>query len=402
MPRFQYTARGIGQETLQGSLEAENAESAAETLQKQGLFPIQIATESQDVSSGKISTHQKIKRRDFTLFIRQLYDMISSGISLLSSLELVEAQVQNRAFKQILQQIIFGVRGGQKFSETLRMYPAVFSNFFVNLVRSGEASGALDQVLMRLADFSDNQEEIRTKVKAALAYPIFVCTVGLGVIVVLLTFVVPRMSGIFEDLGQDLPLLTKILVNISHGIRIFWWAFAAIFIVMIFVLRISTVRQEIIRFWEKIVIRLPLFGVIHRDREIGRFSRTLSMLLSNGVPLIQALEICEETLTNLIFRGEIRALIGGLRRGERMRDRLKKSKFLPLNVINMIAVGEETGQLERSLNRIADSYEKTLDRDVKMATSLMEPVMILIIGGLVGLIAMAMLLPIFKINFLIR
>jgi general secretion pathway protein F len=402
MPRFQYTARGIGQETLQGFLDAENEESAAENLQKQGLFPIQIVLESKDAFTGKAFGHQKIKRRDFTLFIRQLYDMISSGISLLSSLELVESQVQNRAFKQILQQIISGVRGGQKFSETLKMYPAVFSNFFVNLVRSGEASGSLDQVLMRLADFSDNQEEIRTKVKAALAYPVFVCTVGLGVIVVLLTFVVPRMSGIFEDLGQELPLLTKILVNLSQGVRVFWWVFAAIFIAMIFVLRISAVRQEMIRFWEKTVIRLPLFGVIQRDREIGRFARTLSMLLSNGVPLIQALEICEETLGNLIFRGEIKDLIAGLRRGERMRDRLKRSKFLPLNVINMIAVGEETGQLERSLNRIADSYEKTLDRDVKMATSLMEPVMILIIGGLVGLIAMAMLLPIFKINFLIR
>jgi len=402
MPRFQYTARGAGQETLQGVLEAENEESAAENLQKQGLFPIRIVAESKDLFKSKISGQQKIKRRDFALFIRQLYDMISSGIPLLNSLELVESQIQNKSFKHILQQIISGVRGGQKFSETLKMYPAVFSNFFVNLVRSGEASGALDQVLMRLADFSDNQEEIRTKVKAALAYPIFVCTVGLGVIVVLLTFVVPRMSGIFEDLGQDLPLLTKILVNLSQGVRVFWWIFAAIFAALIFVLKIPSVRQEIIRSWEKIVIRLPLFGVIQRDREIGRFARTLSMLLSNGVPLIQALEICEETLSNLIFRSEIKTLIAGLRRGERMRDRLRKSVFLPLNVINMIAVGEETGQLERSLNRIADSYEKTLDRDVKMATSLMEPVMILIIGGLVGLIAMAMLLPIFKINFLIR
>ena len=402
MPKFKYIAKGIGQDTLTGLVEAENEDRVVASLQKQGLFPIQIIKEKETVQAFQGTKSNRIKKKELSLFIRQLYDMISSGVSLLKALEIVESQIQGKAFKKVLQHLIGAVRGGQKFSEALRAFPSIFSPFFVNLVRSGEASGALDQVLMRLADFAEAQEETQSRVKAALAYPVFISAVGFCVIFILLAFVVPRMASIFEDLGQSLPFLTKLMILIGHWIGLWWWLIILAFILMGMGLKTQLSKREGLRFWQKLLLDLPFFGAVHRGGEIARFARTLHMLLANGVPLIQALEIAEDTITNVSFQEELKDLRTGLSRGERIRDRLQKSRFLPVNVVNMLIIGEETGQLERTLNRIAESFEKQVERDIRLATSILEPVMILVIGSVVGLIAMAMLLPIFQINFLIR
>jgi general secretion pathway protein F len=402
MPKFKYIAKGIGQDTLTGLLEAENEDRAVASLQQQGLFPIQIIKEAETVQAFQGAKRHRIKKKELSLFIRQLYDMISSGVSLLKALEIVESQIQGKAFKEVVQYLIGAVRGGQKFSEALRAFPSIFSPFFVNLVRSGEASGALDQVLMRLADFAEAQEETQSRVKAALAYPVFISAVGFCVIFILLAFVVPRMAGIFEDLGQRLPFLTKLMILVGHWIGLWWWLIIVAFILMGMGLKMQLAKRESLRFWQKLLFNLPFFGTVHRGGEIARFARTLHMLLANGIPLIQALEIVEDTVTNVSFQDEIKDLRTGLSRGERIRDRLQKSRFLPINVVNMLIIGEETGQLERTLNRTAESFEKRVERDIRLATSILEPVMILVIGSVVGLIAMAMLLPIFQINFLIR
>ncbi len=401
MPQFKYTAKGIGSDVVEGVLEARSEEEAIALLQTQGLFPLQMSSDLSGLSSSQPHSY-RMRKRDFSLFVRQLYDMLSSGVTLLRALEIVESQAQGKDMKEVLNGLLNSVRKGERFSDALRLYPLIFNHLFVNLVRSGEASGALDQVLMRLADFAEAQEEMRSKVKAALAYPIFVSVVGFGVIGVLLGFVVPRMSGIFEDLGQRLPFLTSVLIYVSHAVSVYGWILliAAVFGFLAFKKHRKTEEGSI--FWEKLFLRIPFFGEIHRDSEIARLTRTLHMLLANGVSFTESLEIIQGTLKSMILEREIENLAEGVKKGERIRERLKKSKFLPVNVVNMLTVGEESGELEKSLKRIAESYERLLDRDIKLATSLLEPVMILIIGSVVGFIVMAMLLPIFQINFLVK
>ncbi|MBI1870000.1 MAG: type II secretion system F family protein [Chlamydiae bacterium] len=402
MPKFKYVAKGVGEGTVTGVLETESEDRVVSHLQKQGLFPIHIEKEIEVNGPVQKVKSLKIKKKEISQFIQQLYDLISSGVTLLKALELVQEGVYGKTFKEMLGFLIASVRGGQKFSDALKVFPSIFSPFFVNLVKSGEASGALDQVLMRLSDFAEAQEEIRSKVKAALAYPVFVCSVGLFVIGVLLTVVIPRMAGIFEDMGQNLPFLTQALISVSHGMIFYWWVLALMIALLVAGFRMHRAKREGHIFWDQVKIKIPFLGVIHRDTEIARFARTLYMLLSNGLSFVQSLEIVHDTIGNIIFREEIHALRLGVSRGERMRERLKKSKFLPSNLINMLVIGEESGQLDKALKRIAESYERALDRDVKLATSLLEPVMILVIGGIVGMMAFAILLPIFQINFLIR
>ncbi|MBI1883662.1 MAG: type II secretion system F family protein [Chlamydiae bacterium] len=402
MPLYKYIAKGVGGETTTGTLEAESEDRVALTLQNQSLFPLRIEREMEQVALSPKAKRHKIKKRELSQFIRQLYDMIGSGVTLLKALELVESQTEGKVMNEMLKSLVSSVRGGQKFSDALRAFPAIFSPFFVNLVRSGETSGTLDQVLMRLADFAEEQEEMRSKIKAALAYPVFVMCVGIFVICILLTVVVPRMSGIFEDLGQSLPFLTSLLVSFSHGVIYYWWLIVFFAIGIGAAFKMHRRKYEGKLFWDRMRLKLPFFGDIHRDTEIARFTRTLHMLLVNGIPFVQALEVVEETIENVIFKEEVRDLRTGVSRGERIRERLKKSGFLPANLINMLVIGEESGQLEKTLKRIAESYERSIDRDIKLATSLLEPVMIVMIGGVVGVIAFAMLLPIFQINFLIR
>lgn len=401
MPQFKYIAKGIGADSVTGVMDAQSQEEAIALLQARGLFPIQMSCD-EEAQSSPVSRRYRMKKKDFSQFVRELYDMISSGVTLLRALELVESQAHGKAFKEILKGLLAAVKKGEKFSDALGLYPSVFTHFFVNLVRSGEESGALDQVLMRLADFAEAQDEMRSKVKAALAYPVFVSVVGFGVVGVLLTFVVPRMSGIFEDLGQRLPFLTNLLIHFSRGARVYGWMFfvGIAFGFIAFKKHRSTHEGQL--FWEKRLLKVPFFGKIHRDSEIARLSLTLHMLLANGVSFTRSLEVVQGTLKSVILEEEIQGLLAAVSKGERIRERLKKSEFLPINVVNMLGVGEESGELERSLKRIAESYERLVDRDIKLATSLLEPVMILIIGSVVGLIVMAMLLPIFQINFLIK
>lgn len=402
MPQYKYTAKGAGENVIHGTLDAKNEEAVLHQLEKQALFPLSITLADGAIAPTLETSPHKLKKHELSSLTRQIYDMISSGVSLLKALEIVESQSHNKVLKGILETLIQSVRQGQKLSEALKSFPAVFPPFFISLVRSGEESGSLDQVLMRLADHAESQEELRSKIKAALAYPVFVLAVGLFVIAILLTFVIPKMSGIFEDLGQSLPLLTRVLVGISQWISQFWWFLGTLGLALSLGFRRHYAGPEGKRFWQGALLKLPFFGKMHRDTEMARFARTLHMLLANGVPFVRALEIVCEAASDVSFKEQILDLQQGLGKGERLREGLKRAPFLPPNLVNMLIVGEESGQLERSLKRIAESLERSIDRNVKLGTSLLEPLMILIIGSFVGLIALGMLLPIFQINFLVR
>ena len=406
MPHYYFQAKGFDGKVVSGSLDAQNEEVVVALLERQGLFPVKVWLNETGTFHRTLKMEPaealRLSKRDATTFIHQFYDLISSGVSLVRGLEIIHKEASSPILKRVLQVLIENVKAGQRLSDALRLFPKTFSPFFVNLIRSGEASGSLDQVLLRLSQYYESQDEMRSKIKTAMAYPLFVFMVGIGVIIVLLVFVVPRMSNIFSDLGQNMPWVTKVLIGLSSGLVVYGWIVVLLAILIFFFFRSHLSSQEGRKFWENIRLKLPILGKIHHENEISKFARTLHMLLSNGVVIVQALDIAASVLTDHTFRDELLKLKEELGRGKRVRDVFGRSAFLPPHVMHMMMIGEETGQMERSLLRIADSYERSVERSLKMGTALLEPVMILLIGSFVGFIAFAMLLPIFEVNFLIR
>ena len=402
MPIYSFRAREIGSEIKSGTIETENEARVVLELEKKGLFPIEIKQIRSNLSLQLKKTGTKIRHKDLSLLMQQLYDLVSSGIGIIHALELIQAQTQKKDIKKVLASIIDEVRGGKHLSEAMSIYPDSFSPLIINLIRSGEISGALEKVLRRLADFYEQHDDIRTKIKAALAYPIFVTSVGILTIVVLLVFVIPRITSIFVDVGQSLPLITRFLITTSNFLADYWWIFAALIVGLIWSLRSLSFNETGKRLIDRLILRMPIFGDLRIKNDVARFSRTLETLLSNGVPILQALELVKDVLNISLFQDELRTIKEKVSQGARLKECISNSRFLPITTANMIAIGEESGQLENSLKRVANSYERAIDRQLKLATSLLEPILILIIGSIVGLIVMAILLPIFQINFLIR
>ncbi|MDP3981278.1 MAG: type II secretion system F family protein [Chlamydiota bacterium] len=403
MPKYEYRARGVNVNTEKsGILEAENESHVVAELEKMGLYPITITKQRAQFLHRKKTSISGIRLRDVSAFMQQLYDLISSGIGIVNALELIQSQTQKKEFQTILTHIISDVREGKTLSEAMAHYPTVFSALTINLVHSGEISGALEKVLFRLSEFYEKSEETRTKIKSAMAYPIFVAGVGLLTLCVLLTFVIPRITSIFVDMGQSLPLVTRFLISLSQIMSHQWWVFILIFGTLLWFLRTLTINENGKRLLDRAMMKVPLLGALRIKNDIARFTRTLETLLSNGVPMIQSLELVKDVISSPLFREEIKMVKEKVSQGTRLKDCLSKSRFLPVITANMIAIGEESGHLENALRRVADSYDRQLDRELKLATSLLEPVLILVIGSIVGLIVMAILLPIFQINFLVR
>jgi general secretion pathway protein F len=270
------------------------------------------------------------------------------------------------------------------------------------MVRSGETGGALEGVLRRLSDYYEKRLDLQTKVRTALAYPIVMASVGIATIVILVTFVIPKMSAMFSDLGQALPVPTRILMWLSTNLIRYWWIFAAVIvacaILLTRALKSSAARARI----DSLVLRIPIAGDLARKVEIARFSRTLATLLANGVPILESLGVVSATMGNAVMRLEMERAASAVREGSSLGRSLASSRTIPLSVTNMISIGEESGQLERSLLKVAETYERESDDAIKVMMSLLEPVMILTLGVVVGFIVISMLLPIFEINFLVR
>ncbi|MBU1727138.1 MAG: type II secretion system F family protein [Candidatus Omnitrophica bacterium] len=403
MPTFIYSAKSDPQKTTQGKLDAESEQDAINKLTRLGLFPITVNQEN-ILEGGKERAFgfKKFSRKDLASFTSQLSTLIESGVNIINAINIISNQTTNNYLKSTLNDITDRVKDGKSLSDSLAAHPKMFSNLYTSIVKTGEASGNLKDVLKRLAGFMEKEEEFKDSLRASLTYPIFVFSVGVLTVAVLLIFVIPRLVGMFEDIGQALPLPTKILIETSNFMRNYWWILLALILIAVFSIKRSHKNAQGRIFWDTLKLKTAIIGQIILKTEISRLMRTLSLLLSSGVPVTTALNISSSVISNQVLKNESLMFEGKINSGSSLSEAMKSSKNFPEFVTNIVAIGEETGSLDRSLLRIADDYETAADRSLKALTRIFEPFIILVMGLIVGFIVLAMLLPIFQMNLIVR
>jgi general secretion pathway protein F len=365
----------------------------------------ETAARPKDQAAGQVTVSTLFKRvrpGEVSVVTRQLSTLLGAGITLVSALEALITQVANPLLKKIMAQIKESVNEGNSLAFSLSQHPKVFSQIYINMVRAGEASGSLDLVLDRLAEYSEHQQALRGRVKAALAYPIFMFLIGTLVLLFLVTVVVPQITKVFSDMHQTLPLPTLILINVSEFLKGFWWLLLAGLVVAIILLKQFRKTPKGSYIWDEIKIRVPIFGSISLRLAIARFGRTLGNLLDSGVPLLTALEIVRNIVNNVLISDVIDNAMEEIQAGKSLAAPLSRSTWFPPMAIQMISVGEQSGELEKMLNKIADIYEREAESRITVMTSMLEPIMILVMALVVGFMLISILLPIFEMNTLIK
>ena len=408
MPVFEYTALNDKGKKLKGIIDAQSTAAARQKLRDSNIY----LTDLQESSGAKKSISlkrpleglfRKVGTREVTVMTRQLATLLGAGLPLVQSLTTLIAQTSHPQLKTILSRVREEVNEGSSFSQTMTHYPQVFPAFYLNMVRAGEASGTLHLVLERLADFSEKQQALKGRVRAALAYPLFMFLIGSVVLFFLVTFVVPNVTRIFDEMHQTLPLITILLIGVSRFLETFWWVIVAGLIGAFVALKYFLSKTQKGRtLLDRTLLALPVIGQMNRKMAVARFSRTLGTLLESGVPLLASLEIVRNIVGNSLISAAIQKAGQDVREGQSLSAPLARSGIFPAISVEMISVGEQSGNLEPMLYRIAEAYEKEVESNITMLTSLLEPIMILVMGLAVGFIVVSILLPIFEMNQLVR
>jgi len=394
MPKYSYKARARDGKIISGDIEGDSKDAVIARLRDKGYFVTSVKEKSREIVLFK----KKVKSYEISVFARQFATMIAAGVPLVRCLSIVAEQNENPRFRQVLGKIRQDVEGGTTFSKSLEKYPDIFSNLFCDLVKAGEAGGILDEILARLANYLESSEQLKSKVKGALTYPIVVATIAIGVVFFLLTFVLPNFKNIFQGMGNSqLPLPTRVLLQVSDFLSAYFVFIIMGIIAMIYGLKRFFTTKQGRRIWDTNTLRTPVLGILLRKVAIAKFTRTLGTLVASGVPILQALEVTASTAGNVVISDAIQKTRVSIREGESIADPLKASGVFPPMVVQMIAVGEETGELDGMLIKIADFYEQEVDTAVKGLTSIIEPIIIVFMGIVVGGIVMAIFLPMLEI-----
>lgn len=398
MPTFVYRAKAGPGKTVEGELFAESRAAAALAVDGMGLSPVWIREKASDAKRGHSLHLRGVAAREVTVFARQLASLLKSGVPILRALTTIRDQTENPGFRRVAEDIEIRIRRGDMLSDAIAQYPRLFPELFVNMVRSGEWGGVLDTVLARLADAREQEEEVRRKVQAALAYPVLVVCVGFATVFILLAFFMPKVVELFDGY-RDLPLPTRILIGVSTFFSRFWyWLLFLAALCGAFLHRLSGSASGRLML-DRAKMAVPLLRRFIVQTEIARFSRTMALLLKSGVSVDRGMDLSARTVKNAVLRAEIEAVREQtVQQGQAMSVGLRRAPHIPPFVSNLAAVGEESGHLEDALNEIAQFYEKEVEQSSRLATSLLEPILILIVGGMVGMIVVAMLLPIFEIG----
>lgn len=405
MPTFQYEARVSPEKIVRGEMQAESADALSAQLTEIGLYPLDISPtrEERALRGG----HLRILNRGPTrsavvLFTRQMANLLEAGMTVHGALHIQRKQTAQGPMRTILQDLEQRVQDGNQLSEACAAWPKMFSNFYVNMIRSGEAGGMLELVLMHLADYLEKEDDVRKQIRAALAYPILMLIMGILTVSILLTFVVPRIVSMFDEIGQTLPLPTRILVALSGFFSKYWFVMVIALVVSVIAFKIKYTQPDFRRNLDKLRLRVPFFGSLSIQAEVAQFARTLSALLAHGVPIHQAFEVVVAACKNSILRSEFQQAGESVRRGESIGVSLSNGKTLPPLLGQMISVAEETNQLEAVLERMAKSGTREVERRVATFTRLLEPAMILLLGAVIGFIVFAMMMPIFQMDFVVQ
>lgn len=401
---FAYRVRNREGKIIEGTMEADSNAAVAQRLRAQNMIPIEIkADTSKSGVKREFSLPQRVKLKDLAIFSRQFATMIASGLSLLRSLNILSEQTENKKLAETVGAVRDEVETGASLSASMAKHPKVFSSLFVSLTRAGETSGQLDTVLLRVADTYEKDYKLRQKIKAAMTYPVVVFALAIILVTIMLIFIVPTFAEMFTGLGGELPLPTKILVFLSDK-AIILVPLGVVVGITSFILY-KRFHQSSAQFRlraDKIKLKMPVFGDLFSKIAISRFARTLALLLRSGVPVLQALEITAQAAGNEVLARASNDVRESVRQGESIAGPLKNHPVFPPMVVQMISVGEDTGQVDEMLDKIAEFYEQEVESTTESLTALLEPLMIAVLGGLVGSMVVALYMPMFKIFDLIK
>lgn len=401
MPQFVYKARSGGGNVTQAMIEAPDQKTALERLRSQKLIVLEI---NEDVP-GLMHALQKynpfkpgVNAKDIVLFSRQLSTLVSAGVALVNGLNILVEQIESKVFKNVVVKVKEDIEAGLSIADAMKKHPEAFSDLYVAMIKAGEVGGILDTILERLSTYLESAEALKSKVKGALVYPAVVLTIAGAVTVFLMVGVIPTFKDIFSDFGAELPLPTRIVISISDGIQHYWYIVFGIPAVGFYFFKKWINTDNGSKIFDKYVLKAPVFGPLLRKVAVAKFTRTLGTLVKSGVPILQALETVARTAGNRLIEDAIMNARESIREGERISDPLKKSGVFPPMVVQMIAVGEETGNLDTMLAKIADFYDQEVDVAVKGLTSMIEPIVIVVMGIVIGGIVVAMFIPMFELG----
>ena len=419
MPRFRYVAMdGSGAET-EGVVDAESQSQAVSAIRGKGLFPTRVSemgggAESKGKANASVKRRNasatqgfqlasifkpRVKPKQLMVFTRQLATLIEAGLPLLRGLRILLKQTKTAGLREALTGMGEAVEGGSTFSESLAQYPQTFDNLYVNMVRAGEAGGVLEEVLSRLAEFQEKAERIKGKIKSAMVYPIVVLVAALGILTFLMIFIIPKFADIFSDLlgGKALPPLTRFVIGISDTIAHRWYLILGTIFGVVTIMKVMKGTPQGAEFLDRVKLKVPPFGGLFTKAAVARFSRTLGTLMGSGVPILQALSIVRDTAGNAVVSSAIQGVHDAVKEGDSMAMPMESCGVFPGMVVSMVDVGEETGALPEMLERIADGYDEEVDMAVESMTSIIEPIMIILLALIIGTIVIAMFVPLISI-----
>jgi len=409
MPIFSYKASDMAGNIFKGTLEAAEEKEAAAKLSAMNYIPIRIqaSAQSQNRSQSRFqlnasinvsSMFERVTSKDVMMFTLDLHALLAAGLPMDKALSLLINVAEKEKFKEVVSAILKSVQSGNSLSEALATYPNIFPMLYTNMVKAGESGGVLPVVLERLGSFLENSQDLKDYIKSAMVYPLFLVFVGGISIIIMLAFVVPEFATIFSDLGQSMPFSTQLLLSISHGLRDYWWMIIAGIGGLIYVLKRYVKSPQGRLKTDRIKVNAPVVGTLVKSVEAARFTRTLGTLINSGVPILQALRLVQEIITNQLIAGALETVYRRVKEGENLSTPLLQADIFPPLAVQMISVGEETGKLDEMLLRVAENYEKVVRNMVKRFVNLLEPVMILGMGLMVGFIVISMLLAVFSMN----
>ncbi|MEJ2592627.1 MAG: type II secretion system F family protein [Candidatus Thiodiazotropha sp.] len=381
---------------ITGETRATNVAMARADLRRQGVNPLKIRKKATSLFSGG---KKKIRSGDIAVFSRQLATMMAAGVPLVQAFEIVGRGHENPSMQELILSIKNDVEGGTSLADSLRKHPLYFDDLFVNLVRAGEHAGVLEDLLHKIATYKEKTESIKGKIKKAMFYPAAVIAVAIIVTAVIMIFVIPQFEGLFQGFGADLPAFTRVVVTMAHVVQDWWWAMLIGVIVLVLILmniwkRSRAFRQAL----DRILLKIPVIGAIMHKSAIARFARTLSTMSAAGVPLVEALESVSGATGNVMYGDAVLRMREDVATGQSLQLAMRQRNLFPNMVIQMVAIGEESGSLDDMLGKVADFYEEQVDNAVDAMSSLMEPLIMVVLGTLIGGLVIAMYLPIFKMG----
>jgi len=404
MVQFKYKAKTTTGSTKEGKIEAPDIRGATDNLRSQKLIILEIAEEKAGGGIGDkimalLPFGKGVPSTELTLFSRQLSTLVSSGVPLVQGLNILEEQIINVNFKRIVTSLREDIESGISISDGMRKYPEAFSELYVSMIRAGELGGILDAILERLSGFLESSEALKGKIKGAMMYPLVIVIIAGAATIFLMTGVIPQFAATFADMGAELPLPTKIVLFLSSILQKYLLLIIAAPVVGVIVFKQALKRSAAFRYkMDVLKLKIPVFGPMIRKMSIAKFTQTLGTLVKSGVPILQALETVAKTSGNMVIEKAVMDAREAIREGEKISTPLKKSGVFPPMVMQMISVGEETGTLDAMLNKISEFYSREVDEAVKGLTSMLEPLIMVFLGGVIGMIVLAMFMPIFEMS----